>query len=202
MKNKGKKKIRIIMGIIFAVVFIKICRLRYLEVNKEYKDAPVIPYQIGEEVAFEKDILMDYTMEGYSITVKDAEVLTYQEFLKKYNAKDEYTYVPEKVYDVTVVLKNIDANNETGVNFMDFYVQGLAVVASMESNLYAQANPKLDGVYQVALKKNSEMEFHLPFALWKLWFNNKTWNHLEDFDMNFVATLYPAKKVVGLKTER
>lgn len=194
-----KKSVKILIAIMVIFAVVAIYHVQYVKANEKYKEPPVKTYHMGEEVPFEKDITMDFTMEGYSITVNEAEILTYEEFLKKYNAEDEYTYVPEKVYDVCITLKNTDAIEETGVNFMDFYIQKNAIVASFDQNLFTQANPQTNGVYAVALKNNSEMEFHLPFALWEENFRPKTWKNLEDYDMNFVATLYPTKKVIRLK---
>lgn len=194
-----KKRIKYILIPALAVILLTLYILRVIAVNKDMKDAPLITYRIGEEVMFEDDILMDFTMKGYSITITDAEILTYEEYLKKYDLKDRFSDMPEKVYDVTILLKNIDADAETGLNFKDFSVQSGAERACFCYELYGASNPKVGGEYAVALRSDSEMEFYLPFALWEADFRTKTWNNLEDLDMNFVATLYPNKKVVRLK---
>jgi hypothetical protein len=137
-------------------------------------------------------------MEGYSVSVNQAEVLSYKEFLKKYNAEDEYSYVPDKIYDVEVTLRNIDAEDETGVNLAEFYVQGLAVCVGLDTNLLDQANPDLNGVFAIALRKDSSITIHMPFGLYEENFKKDVWNNLNDFNMYFVATLYPTKKIIHL----
>lgn len=185
-----------------AVVIIILCAAyvhRFRIVNQQLQLPPVQTYSLGEEVEMGQDILINYTMEGYSIKVNEAEVLTYEEFLEKYEAEDEYSYVPEKVYDVEVTLRNIDADEETGINVIEYYVQGLAICAGLDTNLWNVANPQLQDIYAISLRENSEMIFHFPFALYKDNFRDNTWNNLDEFDMNFVATLYPAKKVIALR---
>lgn len=195
MKKIGKCLIAVIIA--FFIVFTY--RQRYNFVNQKLQSPKVESYHLGEEVEMGRDILINYTMEGYSIKVNKAEVLTYKDFLEKYHAKDEYTYVPEKVYDVEIVLKNVDADDETGIDLSEFYIQGLAVCASLDTNLYSSANPDLNGIFAIALRKDSEITIHLPFALYEDNFRADTWNHLEDFNMDLVATLYPTKKVVSLE---
>ena len=193
---KVKNRTFLIGAIVILLAFAYI--QRYKTVNQVIKSAPIEKYSMGEEVEMQKDILINYTMEGYSVKVNQAEVLSYEEFLEKYHAKDEYTYVPDKVYDVEITLRNINAANETGINLTEFYIQGLAVCASVETNLCDIANPELKGAYAIALRENSELTIHLPFALYKENFRTDIWSDLENFDMYFVATLYPKKKIVQI----
>ena len=102
------------------------------------------------------------------------------------------------MYDVEVTLKNNHADKDTGINLTELYVQGLAVCAGVDVNLCDIANPDLNGSYAIALRENSEMTIHLPFALYEENFRADIWDHLEDFDMYFVSTLYPVKKVIKL----
>lgn len=193
-----KKSVKVILigVLLLALVIAYIARLQ--AVNAEFHDTAVISYRMGEEVAFGTDILMDGTMEGYTITVNRAEVLTYSEFLEKYQLPDIYSYVPDKVYDVDVTIKNKGADPSAGINLLSFYVQGIAVCGGLNTNLFDEVNPDLEGIYAIALRDNSEIELHLPFGLWEYSFRTDIWNDLDDFKMDFVATLYPNKKIVHL----
>lgn len=189
--------------VIFLVVFFAfIYCFQYVKANEFLKEAPEEIYAIEEVVWFEKDITLDCTMEGYGIVVNNAEILTSEEFLLKYNSKDKYYNMPSKIYDVCITLKNENAVEGTGVNFRDFYLQKNSVISSIDDKMYAIANPSVDGVYAIALRNNSEMEFHLPFALWEENFRKKTWEDLENLDINLVVTYYPTKKVISLKREK
>ena len=168
------------------------------QVNRELQGAPVVEYRIGEEVEMEKDFLINFTMEGYAVTVNRAEVLSYEEFLEKYDAEDEYTHVPDKVYDVEITLANKGAEESVGVSLNEFRIQGLATGGSLDRNLLMVANPALGEEVSIALRKNTEMVFHLPFGLYEENFRKKNWENLDNYEMYFVATLYPTKKVIRL----
>ena len=185
----------IVLGI-FLLLFLG--QKRYREINQRIQSPEALYFAMGEEVEMEKDILMNYTMEGYSITVTDAEILTYSEFLDKHRLEDVYSHVPEKVYEVEVVLRNRNADADTGINLSEFYVQKGAICASLDMNLYSQANPDLEGVFMLALRPESEIILRLPFALYQDSFKARTWKDLENQELGLVVTLYPVKKVISL----
>ena len=171
---------------------------RYKSVNEEIKNPPVFEYIVGDWVDMDDNFLINYTMKGYSLRVIRSEVLSYEDFLKKYEIEDEYSYVPDRVYNVEIELRNKDAKEDVGVNLAEFYVQGLAVCAGIDTDLLSQSNPVLKGEYAIALKKDTSIKINMPFALYKENFRSDVWDNLESFDMDFVATLYPIKKVIGL----
>ncbi len=187
----------VILCVMLCVIFVGI--ERYRTVNKITQNPPVETFECGDEVVMGKDILINDSMEGYSIKVNSAQVLTYEEFLDKYNIEDEYTYVPEKVYDVEIVLKNINALSGIGVNLSEFYIQGKAVCASLDTNLYSSVNPSLNGILAIALRENTEITIHLPFALYQDNFRTDTWENLESYEMSLIVTLYPVKKRILLQ---
>jgi hypothetical protein len=193
-----RKQIKIIAVLIIFTLLIVAYAYRVMAVNRKMPSAPVIKYDKGKDVEMGDDVLINYTMKGYSIKVNDAQPMTYKEFLKKYKVDDEYTNVPDKVYDVEVTIKNIDADSKTGINLNELYVQGIDVCASLDDNLLGQANPRLKGASAIALRKNSSFKVNLPFALFKYNFRSSVWNDLDNYDMNLVVTLYPTKKVIKL----
>ena len=96
-----------------------------------------------------------------------------EEFLEKYDAEDEYTHVPDKVYDVEITLANKGAEESVGVSLNEFRIQGLATGGSLDRNLLMVANPALGEEVSIALRKNTEMVFHLPFGLYEENFRKK-----------------------------
>ena len=172
--------------------------ISYKEINNEWKDPKVLSYQSGEKVKFGKDILMDYTMDGYSIRIDEAEILEYTDYVNKYQADDVYPNAPEQVYDVTLTLFNDGAAEDVGINLYDFYIEGTGVCFSVNPELLNLSNPKLHGSYAIALRPDTEYQIHLPYNLLKDHFRPEIWNNLNDFCMYFVATLYPVKKTILL----
>ena len=92
---------------------------------------------------------MKFWYENYKIY----EILTYKKFLRKYNLEDEFSVVPDKVYDVDITLRNINADDTTGIDLAELSVQGPAVYSSIDANLLSQANPSLKGSNAIALRK-------------------------------------------------
>lgn len=192
------KNIKIIIGIVICIIMFSAFGWRVEKVNSQIKMPEKEEYDIGEWVKFQDDFLINYTMKGYELRVNETQVITYDEFLKKYNAEDEYSYVPDKIYDVEITLKNVDADDTTGINLSEFYVQDIAVCAGIDINLCSIANPDFGGAYEIALRKGTQIIVHLPFSLYEENFRKDVWDNIENRDMNLVATLYPTKKVVHL----
>jgi hypothetical protein len=198
VKKLKNRNIKISVGIVFCLILLCAYGWRYQVVNAQLQNPEIQEYDMGERIEFQDDFLINDTMKGYAITVNQAEILTYEQFLEKYHAEDEYTYVPDKIYDVEVTLKNINAKDTTGINLSEFYVQGVAVCAGIDTNLCSVANPNFKGAYAIALRAGTELIVHMPFALYEENFRDDVWDDLDHFDMNFVATLYPTKKVVHM----
>jgi hypothetical protein len=196
VKRLKNHKIRISIVIVCCLALFCAYGWRVQAVNAQLQNPEIQEYQMGDWIEFQDDFLINDTMKGYALTVNQAEILTYEQFLEKYHAEDEYSYVPDKIYDVEITLKNINADDTTGINLSEFYIQGVAVCAGIDTNLCSVANPDFGGAYAIALKTGTEVIVHLPFALYEENFRRDVWDDLERFDMNFVATLYPAKKVI------
>lgn len=200
--NVKNHKLKIVIGMVLCIIVCIAYGYRYQTVNAQIKNPEIKEYNMGEQVEFRDDFLINYTMKGYALKVEQAEVLTYEQFLDKYNADDEYSYVPDKIYDVEITLENIDAQDDSGVNLSEFYIQGVAVCAGIDINLCDVANPNFGGAYQIALRKGTDMTVHMPFALYEENFREDIWRKLDEFDMDFVATLYPTKKIVHLQNKK
>lgn len=177
-------------------VLVFLGKKQYDKVNSRFLPIQFQSFVLGQEVEMEKDILMNDTMEGYSITVESSKILTYENFLKEHGLEDIYSHVPEKIYQLEVILRNKDAVYGTGVNLSEFYIQRGAICASMDLNLYSEINSEIDGVFMVALRPDSEIRLQLPFALYQSNFRKNTWEHLEAEKLGLVVALYPTKKVV------
>lgn len=201
MRGKKLNKSHVVKLIVFAVIFALLGSVyvyRVKKVNEILPKTETISYKVGDTIDFGEDIMINYPMTGYSIRVNDSNVLTYEAFIKKYNAKDEYTFVPDKIYEVNVTLNNEDAEDDIGISLYEFYLQKNGALSSVDTNMLSIANPKLDGVADIALVKNSSFDITLTFGLYDYQFDKHTWENLEDYGLNLVVTLYPTKKVVSL----
>lgn len=150
-------------------------RIWYVNRGKEYPE--VITYQMGEEVALRDTIFYDSyeNREDYTITVNSAEILSYDEFLAKYEYienPDEPLYLegdmtfPEMVYDIELTVRNTNTEeSEAGVDFFPFTLYAKDYYMQNSGPLFAISNPTLqDGSMSFRLRPGTQMDFHLPFG--------------------------------------
>lgn len=171
------KRIAIILITIFLFIGISI-RIWY--VNKTVNLPPIDTFQMEKEVAIEEDIFLDdfENMDGYTVTVNQAEILPYQDFLAKYNYNDDENdplfqedniFYPEMVYDLQLTIKNTndtdDLTQHSGINFINYQLIGTDFLMQINDQLYSIANPELEaGMTEgFRLRPESEMNFNLPF---------------------------------------
>jgi len=129
---------RILTGLLCTALLIGI-GVRIWHVNKDIDLPPVHTFEIGEEVAIERDIFLDdfENMEGYTVTVNNAEIISYEEFLVKYDYQESETdplfeegdmTFPEMVYDLHLTIKNTnlteEPNEHKGINFLNYRLTG------------------------------------------------------------------------------
>lgn len=197
------KKKKVIIVAIIILILTAWC-IRVYAFNKKYPDVKKETYKVGEMVPLEKDVVYLVSMDGYEVRVDESAIYTYEEFLEKYNVSDEKKkeideyYMPpsEKVYDIVVTLKNNNSTAE-GIYFDDWLVQSNDIAIDFHPMLFTAANPDIPGS-AVALRDNSEMQFHLTYNLREERFTKKVWNNIENYKMWLTITNYPTKKMIAL----
>lgn len=167
-----------IILIVLTVILLGGIGFRIWDVNQAVELPPVHTYAIGEEVAIEDNIFLDdgENMEGYTVTVNHAEILSYDEFMIKYNYdgpdldfdENDWFY-PEMVYDLNITIKNTnqteDPHEHKYVSFLHYELIGTDIRLTASSELYPIANPELDHhvVEGFTLRPDSEMSFNIPY---------------------------------------
>ena len=191
-----KKKKKIVLLAVFLLI-VAAWGARVYWVNQKYPDVERKTYAMREEAELGKDIIDCDEMDGYFVTVESSQIYEYADFLAEYGLNDfTERYPPERIYLLKVRLRNTD-NTETGVSFLDWYIQSNAVHEDINLDLYYEIN-QID-VYAVALRENSEKEFLLPYNLREDFFYPSEWENLEDYEMWLTVTWYPTKKMLLLK---
>lgn len=170
---------RIFLGLV-SLILIVVVGVRIWQVNKEVDIPPVFTYEMGEEISIGKNIFLDYTeqMDGYTVTVNRAEMISYEDYLAKYHyeedsndplfEEDDFSF-PEMIYDLHVTVKNTnetdDPNDNSGVAFLNYHLIGTDFLLQVNSQLYEIANPDMEQNFMMGfrLRPDSEMDFHLPF---------------------------------------
>ena len=122
---------KVIFGIA-AIALGVLVVIRIESVNKNITYPEIKEYGMQEEAPIGDNIFMeDYEkMDGYSVTAEEVELLTYDEFLEKFQydeeaqgqlyEKDDMVY-PEMVYNVKVKIKNNNKEDDPdkGIDFQN-----------------------------------------------------------------------------------
>lgn len=198
---KGKRII-IGAGILLLIVawFLRVCWMneKYPDVEKEY-------YSIGEMISIGNNYIYYDSMDGYEVRVNRARILTYQELLDAYQIPEEIRDqvenmdplgAPEKVFDIDITLRNTD-NKDTGISFSDWNVQSNDLFVDLNPDLYFGVNPGIETT-SVALRENSEMDFHLIYNLRQSVVSSQVWDEIENYPMRLTISCYPVKKMIRL----
>lgn len=170
---------RTLIGLV-SLILIAIISVRIWQVNQDINIPPVYTYGMEEEVSIGKNIFLDGTeqMDGYTVTVNHAEMISYEDYLVKYNyqedsdrplfEEDAFSF-PEMIYDLDVTIKNTnetdDPNDGSGIAFMNYHLIGTDFLLQINSQLYEIANPDMEYNFMMGfrLRPDSEKNFHLPF---------------------------------------
>lgn len=193
------KKIWIIIS---AILILSIAwGIRFYSVNKDV-DSPVIQvYEKGEEVPIENDFFSyaSEDMDGYTVTVLDAELLPVVDFLQKYNAEDQTEnlgILTDYIYIVRISVANQynPYNGEKGIALQQYVLHGTDYVLSLEDTCYQIANPDMPGT-SFSLKKGTNMEITLTFDVIS---KATSIQHILDDEPKLMITQYPHQKMINI----
>lgn len=73
--NVKKHKLKIVIGMVLCIVVCIAYGYRYQMVNAQIKNPEIKEYNMGEQVEFRDDFLINYTMKGYALKVEQAKYL-------------------------------------------------------------------------------------------------------------------------------
>lgn len=187
---------------IFSICLVSVIvfRIYYLNVNAVQPQENY--YNLNEEVSigenyFESEI---ENMNGYSIICHEVKVKTYKQFISEYTNSKDYVYdsplpKPLYVYDVLITIKNND-NSEGYIDLFNYKLQTSNTYYQINENFWELTVPQLEGSLNFKLRKDTSMEFHLPFTN-NPYFEKK--NDNKDFQKSpfyLVISQYPIKKMI------
>jgi hypothetical protein len=215
-----KKKVLLWLSIaalaVAATAVAQIRLRRYLDENygreTEY-------YQMGEMVAFGENYQTakdSETLAGYSMSVDDAQVMTYEAFLAFIGQTEdgmENTYgieaadMAEKVCLLTITLANADSTAQ-GVNLEELFFYGDTYDLYYDSTLTTLANDFLREEYQeelaagrsslmgLYLDQGETATIYLAYDFIKGYFSDRHWERLGDETLWLHITSFPVEKII------
>ena len=190
-----------IIFISLTVVLIFVWGVRFYLVNREV-DLPVVQvFPKGQEVPIANDFFInsDEGMDGYNVTVLDAELVSVDNFLQRYNADEQSENIgifTDYIYMVRVSFGNQNNPfvNEKGIDLQVYYLKGTDYVLSLEDTCYRIANPDMPGT-SFSLRQGTDMELILPFSVMS---SQTSRNHILDDPPKLQIALYPHQKLIEL----
>ncbi len=201
-----KKKIAIIS---LSVLIFGLWLFCVINTNIRTEKPILKTYSMQEPVPYESDYFRrsDNILDGYTITVLNAEIVPYEEYAKKHQVTlpergtDELgnlLYRPEYVYDVEVQFSN--TNNEEGAidMFDTLLANGDALMLRADADLWDQMYPQLSGSYSFRLRPNTSMNFHLPFVVESVYSEKYNMERVKKEKMSLVISQYPVKKSIQI----
>lgn len=183
--------------------------LRVWKVNKSYPDIPQKTYKAGEWVNLSGSQMEENdNRDGYYLRIDEKNILSTDEYLNLYaevsekteydeQVKNQNLWKPDKVYLLTVTLKNEseDESTERGVNWSFFYLYEKNRVLDFEPELYGFANRSAEGSPALSLKPGTEKKFYLPYGVYEERME-KDIRDLEELPFQLIVSLWPGQNLV------
>ena len=189
-----------------AILLIFLWGLRVWRVNKNYPDIPQKTYEAGEWINLSGSQMEENdNRDGYYLRIDEKRILSTEEYLHLYAEVSEYDeqvknqnlWKPDKVYLLTVTLKNEseDESTERGVNWSFFYLYEKNRVLDFEPELYRFANRSAEGSPALSLKPGTEKKFYLPYGVYEERMG-KDIRDLEKLPFQLIVSLWPVRNLV------
>lgn len=191
-----KRTIIIVLTILLAAGW----GVRFYWLNKSADKLNIQTFKRGTTVPVGKDFfdVADEDMDGYTVKVLDASILTSEKFLQKYNATDqrkELGNFTDYIYIVHVVIgnRNNPYGTQKGIGLTQYILKGTDYILTFDEFSYQLANPNMPGA-SFSLSQNTEKEFTLTFSVTEL----TSYKHLKDDPPKLQISLYPTQKLLDL----
>ena len=186
---------------VLALVAVVAIGVRIWWVNANLPSIPLEYYQMGEwiplEGAFQNGTSSEQT-QGYSLMVESAEVVTYDEYLKRHGAAPTGTHGDVRcVVDVALRIKN-DGTEQGGINVFQMVLtpergnEYLICDVMSEEALWPQAEPNADS--SVSIRPGTEYVTHIPYV-----FNGGEevyGREVTDHSFTLLASRMPVRKMI------
>lgn len=189
------KKVTIIT---VALVLIMLYAWRFHYINFQELYPVEIIYGKNEEAEIGNNFFNSNSekMNGYSVTVKDKEIMDIKDFLSKYNVeKTEAFENNDYICLVTVDFRNISnkAGENAGINVGEYMITNKGYMNYCDRTAYEYVNDYKSLLF--SLREGTSKEFIIPFTI------SEDFITKEDFikgDPQLVISLYPMRQSIML----
>ncbi len=191
MKNR-------IIKVTVLSLLVMIFGIRVYSVNSKTRYPINKYYENHEEVDIGNDFFDNNAenMEGYSINVKETELITIEEFYNRYDVENKEKFInSDYVFLVKVNFKNKDNKygENAGIDLGQYMITNGAYMNYCDRNAYTYVNEFKSLTF--SLKEGTDKDFVIPFTI------NKTHMPEEKFakgEPQLIISLYPTRKAISL----
>ncbi|MGM9606337.1 MAG: hypothetical protein ACI3XJ_02410 [Oscillospiraceae bacterium] len=200
MKKRTKRAIAAAVMIVLAAAWI----WRYMSLNQLFEENYLpfyVEYAMGEEVFYgENRMVYSYTSDGYTITVKNRELLSFDVYAAKcgfepsaFEERFGTGTTPDAIVEVTVIIRNADDySGESYVSLQEFVIHGETWRFGLNGALFLNSNPGWDSaVRNIQLEPGKAITVVLPFCITASAMPEEQWSQLDATDMRLLVTNYP-----------
>lgn len=170
-KKQKIKKIIAVVGAVTMIIILILWAVKTINTNKLKIDASEKYYEMGEEVDIGDCFFTDARekMQGYSVKVNSAELVDYEEILKKYgqtinldNFNENYP-APKYAYLLNMTIKNTD-NKDSGVFVLPYALYNKSLQIPVDFDLWGYMDENFTGEPGLRLVENTEVTITIPFT--------------------------------------
>lgn len=184
--------------------------VRIWYVNKDRQDFVEKIYPMGEMVPYEDDFFYrsDEIRDNYEIGVLSARIMTTEDYLEELGVTKEEVWgqfdAPKLVIDVEALIRNNatgEEDNGQGIDTLNTCLisggDNFQVNSALLSTLYPQTEQQ--GRTGIALRNNSEMVVHFPYAV--IDWQPTSIERIKGQDLYMLLSMYPTKKMIKIELE-
>lgn len=191
--------------LIVSVCLICLFAVRVYFVNRDVSALPMKEYKKGEIVTFDKGYSVDNReiSEGYTIQILDSEVLSVEDFRKKYNLSEgdlEGQYNFTNAYYV-VKAKFANVNNqegeEQGISLLSLPLVGKNYMVTFNAISYPHLNPTMPIGGGFSLHPGTDITVYLTYAI--ITGNAPDIEELRKNPPQLQISEYPIRKMLDIK---
>ncbi len=165
--KKWSKKIAVPLIVVFAALY----SFRVWYVNSNAAQVYEKKYEIGDWVPLEGDYIAtkEENTDGYSIQLSEVEVLSYENFMARYNKSTDYLAEKSRHHVILLTL-NIKNENSDGYLYLSFFSllnRYFSCYYNFDSTYEAICEPKINSSYgqaSINIQPNSEYTLKVAYT--------------------------------------
>lgn len=206
-----KKQPILLAGIAGSLIFLSLIGIRIWKTNQNIPLPPHKTFALNTPLDLTNVhyFFGDPAPEGYQVTIRQAECLSYEDFLKKYDIKEDSKHpiidrqrpdFPDYVYDLDMWIENKNKEEtEIGMDLTYYHLYGSFFCMDLADELFFRANPSTQNSLMFSLKPQTGKEFHIPYGLSVHKKSTLTLDKVQNATLYWIASLYPIRKQIQVQ---